>query len=285
MDLKLRNKIVVVTGAASGIGAYIARSFCEEGSKTFFADINGEGLKKVIEGYPESAFPIECDVSDRSSVKRLFETVRTRFKQLHVLVNNAAVNTADFVPDIKEEDINSVYSINIKGYIYTTAQAIPLMKETGFGRLIYINSGSGLKASAGMSLYSGSKYFNRGFAISTALEAGKFNITANSICPSDVYPSAGKASGPGTYKDRTDESEARHFGAKSWTNESLVRVSLEKEGVGSLEELIRKRTAKNPMRRSCTPEDIASLALFLASEKAGFINGQSIGVNGGALPF
>jgi len=284
MNLQLRDKIVVVTGAASGIGACIARSFCEEGAKTVFTDINGAGLEKVTEGYAENAFPIECDVSDRDSVKKLFETVRTRFKQLHVLVNNAAVNTADFVPDIKEEDIDRVYSINIKGYIYTTAQAIPLMKETGFGRLIYINSGSGLKASAGMSLYSGSKYFNRGFAISTALEAGKFNITANSICPSDVYPTAGRVSGTGT-PENGYASLPWQFGAKSWTNESLLRVSLKKEGVRSFKELIRKRTAKNPMRRSCIPEDVANLALFLAGEKAGFINGQSIGVNGGALPF
>jgi len=285
MDLKLQDKIVVVTGAASGIGAFIARSFCDEGAKTVFADINSEGLKKVTQGYENAAFPVECDVSDRGSVKNLFETVRARFNRLHVLVNNAAVNTADFIPDIKEEDIDLICSINIKGYIYTTAEAIPLMKETGFGRLIYINSGSGLKASAGMSLYSGSKYFNRGFAISSALEAGKFNITANSICPSDIYPSTENLSDSGAQEGTSNESKSRYLQPKSWKNESLVRVSLEKEGVNSIEELIRKRTAKNPMRRSCTPEDIANLALFLASEKAGFINGQSIGVNGGTLPF
>ncbi len=285
MDLKLRNKIVVVTGAASGIGAFIARSFCEEGAKTVFTDINGEELKKAVEGCGKNAFPIVCDVSDRSSVKSLFETIRTRFNRLHVLVNNAAVNTADFILDIKEEDIDRICSINIKGYVYTTVQAVPLMRETGFGRLIYINSGSGLKASAGMSLYSGSKYFNRGFAISAALEAGKFNITANSICPSDVYPSAQRLSDSGSHEGGSNVSKSRHLQPKSWTNDSLVRISLEKEGVSTLEELMQKRTAKNPMRRSCTPEDIANLAMFLASEKAGFINGQSIGVNGGALPF
>ena len=144
------------------------------------------------------------------------------------------------------------------------------MKKEGYGRLIFINSGSGLKASAGLSLYSASKYFNRGFAISSALELGQFNITANSICPSDIYPQ-GKGE--------------ENLVPKSWMNESLLRISLEKEGVTSLDELIEKRNSKNPMRRSCTLNDVANLVLFLASDRAGFINGQSIGLNGGALPY
>jgi NAD(P)-dependent dehydrogenase (short-subunit alcohol dehydrogenase family) len=285
MDLKLRDKVAVVTGAASGIGAYIAVSFCTEGVKTVFTDINREGLEKITKICGDNAFPIQCDVANRDSVKHLFRSIRDQFKQLHILVNNAAINTADYVTDLKDEDIQRVLSINIRGYIYTTEEAVQLMKETGSGRLIFINSGSGLKASAGMSLYSGSKYFNRGFAISTALEVGKFNITANSICPSDVYPAAGHDSGAENNHEDSRKSIFREITPRSWTNESLIRISLEKEGVVSLEELIRKRTAKNPMNRSCTPEDIANLALFLASEKAGFINGQSIGVNGGALPY
>ena len=101
------------------------------------------------------------------------------------------------------------------------------------------------------------------------MEVGKHNITANSICPSDIYPEG-------------DDPRTR---AGSWTNESLVRVSLDKEGVSSFAELMVKRRGKNPMRRSCTVRDVADLALFLASERAGFINGQSIGVNGGAVPY
>jgi sorbitol-6-phosphate 2-dehydrogenase len=142
------------------------------------------------------------------------------------------------------------------------------MKKSGYGRLIFINSCSGLKASAGLSLYSASKYFDRGFAISAALELGRYNITANSICPSDIYPEPSKDPGP-----------------QSWLTPSLVRISLQKEGVGTLEELIHKRNASNPMRRACTTDDVANLALFLASERAGFINAQSIGLNGGIIPY
>lgn len=270
MDLGLKGKVVLVTGAASGIGAAIARAFCREKAKTVFTDVNESGLKDAVKGYEALGIYKICDVSKMESVKELFQAIKKEIGTLHVLVNSAAINTADYIEQIKEKDLQGVININIKGYINTTKQALPLMKEAGSGRLIYINSGSGLKASAGMSLYSASKYFNRGFAISAALEAGKYNITSNSICPSDVYP---------------ETEENGDISAKSWTNESLLRISLQKEGLTSLKDLIEKRTQSNPMRRSCTKEDVANLALFLASERAGFINGQSIGLNGGALPY
>jgi len=266
MDLGLDNKVVLVTGAASGIGAEIARAFCTENAKTIFTDINLKGLKNAVKGYENQSTFLECDVSNRESVKRLFRIVKEKYKVLHVLVNNASINTADYIVDIKDKDLENIINVNMKGYIYTTVEAIPLMQQAGYGRLIYINSGSGLKASGGLSLYSSSKYFDRGFAICAALEVGKYNITSNSICPSDIYP----------------EGDLK---ACSWTNKSLVRISLEKEKVKSLDELINKRTKSNPMSRSCKKEDVAYLTLFLASDKAGFINGQSIGLNGGLLPY
>ena len=272
MDLGLDGKIVVVTGAASGIGAAIARAFYDEGAITIFTDINSETLKEITKGFEKHAVRKVCDISDKESVNKLFNEIKEEFGTIHVLVNNAAVNTADYIEQIKEEDIDRVIKINMLGYVHTTMAVLPLMKKTGYGRLIYINSGSGLKASSGLPLYSSAKYFNRGFAISAALEAGKYNITSNSICPSDVYPEED----PGSGKDMS---------AKSWTNESLLRISMEKEGVDTLKELIKKRSNSNPMKRSCKKEDVASLALFLASDKAGFINGQSIGLNGGSLPY
>ena len=265
MELGLKGKIAIVTGAAGGVGEAVGRAFCAEGAHTVFADIDEEGLHSAVKGC-ENCLAVPCNVSDPDSVAMLFREVDRCFGRLHVLVNNAAVNTADYIRDVREEDLKRVLDVNVRGYLYTTREAIPRMIDAGFGRLIFINSGSGLKASAGLSLYSGSKYFDRGFALSAALELGRHNITSNSICPSDIYP------------------EAAH-GARSWLTESLVRISLEKEGVETLEELIEKRTAKNPMRRSCRIEDVTDLALFLASERAGFINGQSIGLNGGSIPY
>jgi NAD(P)-dependent dehydrogenase (short-subunit alcohol dehydrogenase family) len=266
MDLGLAERIAVVTGAGSGIGAAVARAFCAEKVETVFVDIDEHGLQRASKGFERYASCKICDISEKASVVSLFLEIKEEYGALHILVNCAAVNTAGWICDLREEDIDRVLRVNIKGYIYTTIQAVPLMKEAGFGRLIYINSSSGLKASAGLPLYSASKYFDRGFAISTALEVGAYNITANSICPSDVYP----------------EGET---GAKSWTDPSLLNISLQKEGAGTLESLIEKRREKNPMKRSCTVDDVAWLALFLASERSGFINGQSIGLNGGQLPY
>lgn len=266
MDLGLSSRIAIVTGAGSGIGAAIARAFCAEKVETVFVDIDGKGLEAAAKGLRRHAACKVCDVSEKDQVERLFSEIKREYGALHILVNCAAIGGAGWVCDLREETIDTVVRVNIKGYIYTTMQAIPLMKEAGFGRLIYLNSSSGLKASAGLPLYSASKYFDRGFAVSTALEVGAYNITANSICPSDIYP----------------EGET---GAKSWNDPSLLEISLFKEGADTLESLIEKRVKKNPMKRSCTLDDVAWLALFLASERSGFINGQSIGLNGGQLPY
>ncbi len=266
MELGIKGKVVLVTGAGSGIGAAVARAFCKEQATTVFTDIDERGLKNAVKGLGSCSSYMVCDISQRDRVKNLFSEIGRLYGTLHVLVNCAAVNTAAWIQDLKEDDIERVVAVNIKGYIYTTVEAVPMMKASGFGRLIYINSTSGLKASVGLSLYSASKYFDRGFAISTALEVGEHNITSNSICPSDIYPEG-------------------DIEAKSWRTPSLVEISVLKEGVRSLAELIRKRKEKNPMKRACTADDIAHLALFLASEGAGFINGQSIGVNGGSVPY
>lgn len=266
MDLGLEGKVALVTGAASGIGAAVARNFCAEKVKTIFTDIDEQGLKGAAKGTGGYGSCVVCDITDRDSVKGLFSEIRKRYGTLHILVNSAAVTPASWIHDLKEDDIDNVVNVNIKGYIFTTVEAVPMMISAGFGRLIYINSSSGLKASAGLALYSASKYFDRGLAISTALEVGKYNITSNSICPSDVYPEGS-------------------IEAKSWRTPSLVDISLQKEDVKGLEELIRKRRGKNPMKRSCSVDDVAWLALFIASERAGFLNGQSIGVNGGSVPY
>jgi 3-oxoacyl-[acyl-carrier protein] reductase len=122
-----------------------------------------------------------------------------------------------------------------------------------------------MKASAGLAVYSASKYFLHGLCVAAGLELGRDGITANIICPSDVYPGGESTSG-------------------SWGDPRLVEMSCEKEGVANIEALKAKRIARNPAHRSCTEGDVASLAAFLASPLADFINAQAIGVNGGAVP-
>ena len=265
IDYGLSGKTAVVTGAAGGIGAAIAQALCREGVKTACLDIDGIGAQSIAEDCDGTARAWPCDVTSRDQVREVFRGVDEDFGGIHILVNNAAYVSAGFLEDFQEEQWTKTADTNMKGVLYTTLESVPRMRQARFGRLIYMGSSSALKASAGLALYSASKYFDRGLAITAALELGKHNITSNIICPSDVYPEGDNPAG-------------------SWQSPSLLEISLEKENVNTLEELKEIRRRRNPMKRHCTPNDIADLVLFLASRQAGFINGQSIGLNGGSLP-
>jgi len=270
MELGLSGKVAIVTGGGGGIGLGIAEKLSIEGARVAVADVDVERASQAV-GRIRSriagaeAIPVMVDVADRKSVHKMVEETERAFKAIHILVNNVGVTRANWIEDITEEDFEKTAYINMKGYLNCTQAAVPYMKRSNYGRLIYLGSGSGLKASAGLALYSGSKYFARGLAVSAGLEMGKYNITANVICPSDIYPDDNYETG-------------------SWKADKLVEISLEKEGLKSFAELVAKRVAANPMRRPCTVEDVANLAVFLASERAGFINAQTIGVNGGGIP-
>ncbi|MGQ9628903.1 MAG: SDR family NAD(P)-dependent oxidoreductase [bacterium] len=270
MDLGLSDKVAIVTGGGRGVGLGIALRLAREGCLVAVADIDFAGAKgaaETIESRVDGAraFPIRVDVSDPEGVGAMVRDVVREFGTVHILVNNVGVTLPNWVEEITEDDFERTVEINMRGYVNCTRAVVPYMRSAGYGRLIYLGSSSGLKASAGLALYSASKYFIRGFAISAGLELGRYNITANVICPSDIYPDDFYRTG-------------------SWRDDRLIRISLEKEGARDFEELRAKRIAANPMRRACTVEDIADLAAFLASERAGFINAQTIAVNGGGIP-
>jgi len=135
------------------------------------------------------------------------------------------------------------------------------MKRQGYGRIVNISSMSGVVGSAGLSVYSMSKFALRGLTHALGRELGQFGITVNAVAPSDIYE------------------------AGSWSqNPSLYEISMLKEGVKSPEELVKSRIGKIPVRRACTVEDVANLVVFLSSERAGFINCQTILLNGGSVP-
>lgn len=265
MDLGLTGKTAVVTGGGGGIGAGIARALAREGARVAVADIRIDNARAVAESIPGDAIALECDVSDRDAVRRAVERVVRELDTVHVLVNNVGLTLPNWLCDITDEDIERTFSVNCLGHLLPTVAVLPHMRANRWGRLVFVGSGSGMKASAGLAMYSAGKYFVRGLAVSAGLEAGKDNITANVICPSDVYPEGDTPAG-------------------SWANPRLVKMTLEKEGSDDLEEIKAKRIARTPVRRSCTIDDIADLAVFLASERAGFINAQTLGLNGGALP-
>ncbi len=270
MDLGLEGKVAIVTGGAAGIGKGIAKVLADEGCNVVLADVDEKGAKEAEVEFRETGFrgktlAVETDVTSAESIKRMVARTAEEFSTIHVLINNVGRTIAGWIDEVDEAALRKTFEVNMKGYLLTTQAVVPYMKKQRFGRLIFISSGSGQKGSAGLSLYSASKAFDIGFARAIGQELGQFNITANVVCPSDVYP---------------DEA----YGSGSWKETRLLEITKEKLGVKSLEEIRAKREASNPMRRSCTVSDVAWYVAFLASEKAGFVNAQTHGINGGAIP-
>jgi len=270
MNLGLEGKVAIVTGGAAGIGKGIAKVLMEEGCNVVIADMDerkGEAAASELGamGLKGRCVAVATDVSSEESVNHMVERTVKEFSGVHILVNNVGLTIAGWIEEIDLEAVRKTFDVNMLGYMLTTKAVVPYMKRQRFGRLIYLSSGSGQKGSAGLSLYSASKAFDIGFGKAIGQELGQYNITANVVCPSDVFPE--------------DQYEAG-----SWKASRLVEITQEKLGVSSLEEIKAKRGSSNPMRRNCTVEDVAYCVAFLASERASFVNAQTHGINGGAIP-
>jgi len=263
MDLQLKGRVALVTGGGNGLGAAICHGLAQEGVKVAVADLNLEAAQRVADSI--GGFALKMDVAHKEEVEAGIAQIADVFGGLHIVINNVGLTLPDYLSDINDEDIESTFNTNMRGPLLVTRAAVPLLSTAGWGRLIYIGSSSGLKASAGLSLYSASKYFLHGLCVAAGLELGKHGITANILCPSDIYPEGDSPAG-------------------SWLNPKLVEISLKKDGVSDFAQLTAKRIARTPAGRSCRVEDVANLAVFLASPLADFISAQVIGVNGGALP-
>jgi NAD(P)-dependent dehydrogenase (short-subunit alcohol dehydrogenase family) len=265
MDMGLTDRVALVTGAGGGIGAGIAREMAAEGARVVVIDRDGERAHAVAQSIGDRAIAVETDVADRGAVRAMTSEVLARFGRLDILVNNVGVTLADWIEDVTDDHIATTFDVNMRSHLLCTQAVIEPMKASRWGRLIYVSSASGIKASAGLALYSASKHWLRGLGVALGLELGKYNITANIVCPSDVYPEG-------------------HLPARTWTDAKLQSISMSKAGVDSMDALKQKRIEANPMGRACTVQDVADVVVFLASERAGFINAHTISVTGGALP-
>lgn len=265
MDLRLSGMEALVFGGAGGIGAAIAAQLVEEGARVAVADRDGAAAERYAVELGRGTVGLGCDISDRAQVAAAVDRCVRSLGGLRICVQAVGLTIANELADINERDVDVTFNVNMRGSLWVAQAAVEPMRQAGYGRMLFIGSGSGMKGSAGLAVYSASKFFIRGLAHAVGLEAGPAGVTANVICPSDVYPEGDKA-------------------AATWRDEALVRISCRKEGVADLDDLKARRIAKNPARRACTAGDVATLAAFLCSPLAGFINAQSIGLNGGGLP-
>lgn len=242
--LTLEGKVALVTGGAGGMGSAIARDLAGLGAVVAVADINREGAEVVAKSLPE-ARAFDVDLSDAASVAALTDTVLAAMGKVDVLVNNAGWDKVGPFVTSDPEAWDRLIAINLRAPIQLTHGFLPGMIERRSGRLVYVSSDAARVGSTGEAVYSACKSGLIGFSKTMARESARAGVTSNVVCP-----------GP------TDTPLLQEVAAG---NEKLVE-SL-KRGI--------------PLGRLGQPDDISGLVAFLASERAGYITGQTVSVSGG----
>ncbi len=244
----LEGKIAVITGASRGIGKSIARAFVDHGATVCFtymsSDEKARALEKELAGTGGTVKGYKSDAADFDAAQKLIDEVVGEFGRVDILVNNAGITRDTLLMRMTEEQWDEVIRVNLKSvFNLTKAVARPMMKARG-GSIVNMSSVVGVKGNAGQTNYSASKAGILGFTKSVALELGSRNIRSNAIAPGFI--------------------------------ETEMTGALDEKTVQGWREAI-------PMKRGGTPEDVANLAVFLASDMSGYITGQTIQVDGGML--
>jgi 3-oxoacyl-[acyl-carrier protein] reductase len=245
--MRLENKVALVTGGGSGFGKGIAETFAREGARVAVVDINEQAARKAAAGIGHGAMAIHCDVSRRADVEAAVRTTVTTFRTVDILVNNAGV-THMRAPllEVPEEEFDRIYAVNVKS-IYLFAQAVvPLFRRQRHGVIINIGSTAGLRPRPGLTWYNGSKGAVHVLSKSMAVELAPDRIRVCAIAPT--------------------------------IGETAL---LPRFMGGDSEELREKFSTAVPLGRISTPQDVANVALFLASEEASFLTGNVVEVDGG----
>ncbi|MFI0350096.1 SDR family NAD(P)-dependent oxidoreductase [Actinomadura sp. 9N407] len=248
---KLNGRVALVTGAARGIGAEIARVYARAGAKVGVLDLKENLTRGTVASINEAggqALAIGADVSDAAQVRRAVERVVEEFGGLDIVVNNAGVTRDNLLFKMTGDDWDTVMGVHLRGTFLVTQAAQEVMVGRRYGRVVNISSTSAL-GNRGQANYSAAKAGIQGFTRTAAIELGPFGITVNSI-------------GPG------------------YVDTEMTRATAERLGV-PVDQRLAEVAATLPMRRAGVPADIANAALFLAAEESGFVTGQVLYVDGG----
>jgi 3-oxoacyl-[acyl-carrier protein] reductase len=252
MDIRFEGKCVAVTGVGSGFGRAIARSFASMGAEVHGCDISAEALALARADAPVST--AQLDLGDRAAAAQWVRDVEAKAgRNIDILIHNAGGPLGIPLRPIDEfsfEDWDRLFAANIHAAFAVSRAALPGMRKAGWGRIITISSGAGLKASlSGLHGYAAAKHALVGFTRQLALDAGEFGITVNSVAPGLQMTSPVKQE---RWESYTEEKQ-RSF---------MARIAL---------------------RRLGTPEDIANAVIFFASPLASFVTGEVLSVNGGTF--
>ncbi|MDX1482552.1 MAG: SDR family oxidoreductase [Woeseiaceae bacterium] len=244
--------VVLVTGAASGIGLTIAREFAAKGCRVHVCDESRDAIDAMADSDPGIGTTL-CDVSDVRAVDALFDDVAGRFGRLDVLINNAGIaGPTARVEHIDPDDWDRTVAVDLSAAFYCARRAIPMLKSSPAGSILNLLSSAAFFGFPLRAPYASCKWGLIGLTKTLAMELGPDGIRVNAICPGSVE---------GPRIDRVIEADARERGM---TPEEIRRTYLR----------------QSSMRAFVSPRDVAALALFLASADARLISGQIIGVDG-----
>ncbi|MDO5555016.1 MAG: 3-oxoacyl-[acyl-carrier-protein] reductase [Planctomycetia bacterium] len=245
LQISLKEKIAVVTGATRGIGFEVARSLARCGARVACVGTNAERLNQSVEQIKSEGGDAEaflCNVADVNAVKEMAKKVLDTYGRVDILVNNAGITRDMLMRRMTDEEWNDVLSVNLNGPFFVTRAFVESMRKSKWGRIVNVSSISGLIGNAGQANYSASKAGLIGFTRTIARELGNRNITVNAVCPGFVE-----------------------------TDMTAVLKDVMVQG-------IKDRT---PIGRLGKPEDIANAVLYFVSEEASFVTGQVIAIDGG----
>ncbi len=246
--MRLKGKVAIVTGGASGFGRGIVEAFVEEGARVVVADINGAAAVEVVQSLGSGAVAVEADVTRKSDVQRMASVAVEVFGGLDILVNNAGfTHKNQSLMTVSEDEFDRIYAVNVKSIYLTTLACVPLMEERGGGVIINTASTAGVRPRPGLTWYNGSKGAVITLTKSMAAELAPRKIRVNAINP--VIGETGML-------------------------EQFM-------GIPDTPENRAKFVSTIPLGRMSTPADIANVALFLAEPSSNFITGVAIEVDGG----
>lgn len=242
----LDQKVIVVTGAAQGIGAAYTRRLAAEGATVIAADRNRVGVERVAGECGDKVVPYELDVADRASCMALAEMIHERYGRLDGLLNNAAIfSTIRMAPfwEITDDEWDAIMGVNVKGIWILTSALIDLLKASDGASIVNIGSDSVLMGRTDYLHYVASKGAVTGMSYSMSKELGEFGVRVNTLSPGPVYT-------------------------------EIARDTVTEEQTAAM-------LAAQAIKRKAGPDDMTAVAAFLLSEDSAYVTGQTISVNGG----
>jgi meso-butanediol dehydrogenase/(S,S)-butanediol dehydrogenase/diacetyl reductase len=255
---RLENRNALITGGSRGIGKAIARRFLEEGANLFLCARGESALKETAEELRQVGGKVVthvADVSDQGSVEEMVRHALAEFGALDILVNNAGIMMSRRFVDYSFEEFDQVMKVNFYGVFHVTRAVLPSMMERKRGKIVNMASTAGKWGSMNQSAYNASKHAVVGLTRCLALEMAPFHINVNAICPAGVEG------------DEID-SLVEHWATQMGVSKEQARKNI---------------TSRSPIGRFIYPDEVAALAVYLASDESDAMTAQSLSLCGGYL--